>query len=294
MNKKVSVIIPTYGGCEYLRRCVDSVLSQTYNNIEIVVVDDNGLGTDSQMETAELMKTYEDDGRVRYLCHKKNLNGAAARNTGEKNSTGDYISLLDDDDVFVPEKIERQVKLLGSLPNDYAFVYCSHEVYKDDKLYKINHANREGYLFFEKASGCLEIQTSGILIRRDVYEEFKGFDESFNRHQDWEFLERVMSKYKIKADDFVGYRRFLYGRSDASSPEQSKARRMHYLQKMEPYFRILPPEQYKRVIYGHRIDIAFRFLKKGNIKSFIHEVIEIKLDRTGWKMLLKKIYNYII
>jgi hypothetical protein len=105
--------------------------------------------------------------------------------------------LLDDDDVFMPDKVERQVDLLSSLSNDYAFVYCSHEIYKDGKLIKINHARRSGYLFYEKVSGQLEIQTSGILIRREIYDEFYGFDESFRRHQDWEFIERIMSKYKI-------------------------------------------------------------------------------------------------
>lgn len=99
----VSVIIPTYGGAEFLSRCVDSVLSQTYKNIEIIVVDDNGLDTPKQKETAIAMKKYSSLSNVKYVCHEVNKNGSAARNTGVKNSNGEYIALLDDDDVFLPE-----------------------------------------------------------------------------------------------------------------------------------------------------------------------------------------------
>lgn len=289
MKELVSVIIPTYGDGAFVCRAVDSVLNQTYPNIEVIVVDDNGIGTDNQKKTALQMQVYENNPKVHYVCHEVNRNGSAARNTGVNHSSGVYISLLDDDDVFMPDKVEKQVGLLNSLSSDYAFVCCSHEIYKDGKLIKINHAKKSGYLFYEKVSGQLEIQTSGILIRREIYDEFYGFDESFRRHQDWEFIERIMSKYKIKADDFVGYKRFLYGRSDASSPKQSKERRMHYLLKMEPYLRLLPQDQYQRVVYLHRIEVALRFLKEGMIIAFIRELLEIKPNKEGWRILFMKI-----
>ena len=92
----VSVVIPTYGGAEFLKRCVDSVLSQTYPNIEIIVVDDNGLDTPNQLLTAKVMAEYNNNASVKYVCHKVNINGSAARNTGFKNSKGEYIALLDD------------------------------------------------------------------------------------------------------------------------------------------------------------------------------------------------------
>ena len=102
MNKLVSVIIPTYGGGEYLKRCIESVLAQTYPNIEVVVVDDNGLGTPNQLLTQKVMQEFKDDTRVKYVCHEINKNGSAARNTGFRNSKGEYICLLDDDDEWLP------------------------------------------------------------------------------------------------------------------------------------------------------------------------------------------------
>lgn len=293
MSDIVSVVIPTYGGVEYLHRCIDSALNQTYKDIEVIVVDDNGIGTFNQIETYRQMQKYASNKRIKYICHEKNMNGSAARNTGVKNASGKYIALLDDDDVFNKDKIERQVKLLESLSDDYAFVYCSHEIYRDGEKVQTVHATHSGNLFYEKVSGRINIQTSGILIKKNIYIEVGGFDESFRRHQDWEFIERIMFKYKIMADDFIGYKRYLYGRSDAVNPLQSKERRLHYLYKMDPYFKTLTVKQYQEVIYYHRFDIAFRFLKRKNISGFIREIGEINPSLFGWKLLLRKILNIV-
>ena len=291
MSDIVSVIIPTYGCVDYLHRCIDSVLNQTYKDIEVIVIDDNGVGTINQIETSKQMQKYAFNKRVKYICHEKNINGSAARNTGVKHASGKYIALLDDDDVFNTNKIERQVKLLDSLSDDYAFVYCSHDIYRDGKKVQTVHATHSGNLFYEKVSGKINIQTSGILIKKNIYLEVGGFDESFRRHQDWEFIERIMSKYKIMADDFIGYKRYIYGRSDAVNPLQSKDRRLHYLNKMDPYFKTLTVKQYQEVIYYHRFDIAFRFLKRKSITGFIREIYEINPNIFGWKLLLNKILN---
>ena len=112
MNPLVSVIIPTHGDGHTLQRAVESVLKQTYNNIEIVVVDDNGIDSENHLLTESIMHKYKDNSKIKYVVHQKNLNGAVARNTGEKNSKGLYIALLDDDDVFFEKKIEVQLKEL--------------------------------------------------------------------------------------------------------------------------------------------------------------------------------------
>ncbi len=83
MNGKdlVSVIIPTYQRPENLIRAIESVLTQTYKTIEIIVVDDNGKGTEWQLTTEKLLKDYVVEGKIQYICHKESLNGSAARNT---------------------------------------------------------------------------------------------------------------------------------------------------------------------------------------------------------------------
>ena len=199
MNPKVSVIIPTFGGEKFVCRAVESVLSQTYKNVEIIVVDDNGRGTEKQVDTEKVLSRYIDAGKIKYICHDVNKNGSAARNTGLKNSDGEYISFLDDDDVFLPEKIERQVLLLSNLSEDFAAVYCSHKTFLNDKYIEYYKASASGSLLYDNLVHKIEIATTSLLIRRSVCEELKGFDETFFRHQDWEFVDRIAAKYKIQA-----------------------------------------------------------------------------------------------
>ena len=82
--KRVSVIIPTYKRSKYLIRAINSILNQTYKNVEIIVVDDNGKNTPDQIETEKELQKYINNKHIIYSVHEKNKNGAAARNTGVK------------------------------------------------------------------------------------------------------------------------------------------------------------------------------------------------------------------
>lgn len=289
----VSVVIPTYGEPLYLGRCIDSVLQQTYNNIEIIIVDDNGIGTPNQIATSAVIDQYKGNN-IKYVCHEKNKNGSAARNTGVKNSEGRYIAFLDDDDAFLPAKIERQVKLIESLSDEYAFVYCSHDIYMDDRLVRHVIAEKSGNLFFEKISHQIEIQTSGVLIRKEAFEEVKGFDESFRRHQDWEFIERVLFKYKAQADNFVGYIRYLYFRSASINPGQAREWRNHYLSKMKPYIDTLSHNQARMVYSINSIDIVLLYLKAKDYGGFIKEVFTSKIGLRDLVQLIMRIIKAML
>ena len=81
-EKMVSVIIPTYKRADYLTRAIDSVLNQTYNNIEIIVVDDNNSNSTDRKNTESIMQKYNENSKIKYIKHSKNMNGSAARNTG--------------------------------------------------------------------------------------------------------------------------------------------------------------------------------------------------------------------
>ena len=118
-NPLVSVIITTCNGDYKLVRAVDSVLMQTYNNIEIIVVDDNGNGTASRIETEKMMEKFSNTERVIYLKHEQNKNGSAARNTGIRTAKGKYVAFLDDDDVFNPLIIP-----LSLIADNHICCYC--------------------------------------------------------------------------------------------------------------------------------------------------------------------------
>src|SRR5581483_9476839 len=115
---KVSVIILTYGErANLLQGALRSVQRQSYQDFEIVVVDDGSRG-----RTAEIVR-HLGDPRIRYLRHPANRGEAAARNTGLKNSSGEYVAFLDDDDEWLPSKLEKQAALLDSSPERVGLVY---------------------------------------------------------------------------------------------------------------------------------------------------------------------------
>ncbi len=121
MNYKVSVIIPTYKRSDFLQRAIDSVLNQSYDNIEIIVVDDNNPNSEYRFRTEEKMKKYVSFNNIIYIKNKRNMGGALARNEGLIKSSGDYITFLDDDDVYLPDKINSQINYMLANKLDMSF-----------------------------------------------------------------------------------------------------------------------------------------------------------------------------
>ncbi len=291
MNKLISVIIPTYGGGQYLIRCVDSVLAQTYQNIEVIVVDDNGIGTQNQLLTQGKMRYYENDKRVKYVCHEVNKNGAAARNTGFLYSSGEFIALLDDDDIYLPEKIEKQVADINALDDSYALVYCNREAFQNGKSMGVRSEPKSGYLFYEVMMHDVVIGSSSLLIRRKVWKEIGGFDETFRRHQDYEFTARIAHKYKVYGENFIGFNRYLLNRNSPQSIDIAYTYRKHFIEKMMPYIETLPHSQKKEVIYSNYMSVCIQYLKRGNIKSFLKMYNSIRPGFYGLKYIFR---NFIL
>ncbi len=128
--KKVSVIIPVYNNSPYLDECMDSVINQTYENLEIIIVDD-----DSTDNSLEVIGKYRDK-RIKVIKLRKNSGAAIARNKGTEIATGDYLCFLDSDDYWVKDKIERQVKFITE--GKYAFIYGDYAYYNNGKAKKVS------------------------------------------------------------------------------------------------------------------------------------------------------------
>lgn len=188
MNDKVSVIIPTYKRSEFLDRAIQSVLVQTYTNIEIVVVDDNNPNTEYRVATENQMAKYEKNSKVRYIKNHCNTGGALARNVGINMATGGYIAFLDDDDVYLPQKIENQIEYMKKMKLDMSFTdvriynqndklidYRQHRYVKDlsnDELLKqhiMHHLTPTGTYIYKKQKlieiGCFDNATVGQEFR---------------------------------------------------------------------------------------------------------------------------------
>lgn len=194
----ISIIIPTYGSPDTLEKCVDSVLEQDYINIEVIVVDDNDPNTESRRLTEEKMSPLlNKDSRVQYLKHKVNKNGSAARNTGFRQSKGQYICYLDNDDLFLQGKLTSQIQFLKD-NSQYEAVYCGYLVNGEKYHPKFKGDLRKELLLME-----YDPVTSSLMFRRGVIEELNGFDEDFNRHQDYELMLRYFKSHQVAYVDGI-------------------------------------------------------------------------------------------
>ncbi len=179
-NLKISVVIPTYNRSSLVQRAIKSVLSQTLNLYEIIVVDDG-----SSDDTLKVLKNYP----VKVL-HQKNSGVSSARNLGIKNSSGDVIAFLDSDDEWEKEKLEIQIKLHQ---NGCRFSHTEEIWIKDGRVkkQKAHHKKPNGECFYENISFC-KISPSTVMIDRALFEEVGFFDESLEVCEDFDMWLRVL------------------------------------------------------------------------------------------------------
>ena len=291
INPLVSVIIPTYGGGDYLERAIRSVLEQTYNNVEVIIVDDNGRGSCNQIKTEEIVKPFLD--RVSYIVHEDNRNGSAARNTGALNAKGDFYAFLDDDDEYYPNNIETLTKALLDLDDNYAFCYGGCIDFLDDKQFAVFHPKDNPDPIYNTFMHRLPIGTNGFVIRASVYRKVGGFDESFKRHQDWEFLGKIIAQYKIKAIDVLSYKRHILERNKPKNPDVLKPIRLHYLEAMKPFISKLPLRQQRDIYVENRLSLTILYLKQKRIKDFLKDYIDVRPGYRGIRFMANRMWQYV-
>lgn len=195
MVSAVSIIVPTRNRAKLLKRAIDSILRQTYKDYEIIIIDGN-----STDETQTVIHGYN-DSRIRYYLQEIEKNGAQATNEGIEKARGKYIAFLDDDDEWLPEKLEKQVRLLDSLSDDYGMVYCWMDYYDQDGiLLHQTHPTIKGEIFEQVLLTESIGGTPTYFVRKSVIEKVGGFDTNLVFGDDGEFVRRIAKFYKI---DFV-------------------------------------------------------------------------------------------
>ena len=179
VQPRVSVVIPTYRRTvEYVSRAVESVLNQTYPNVEIVVIDDSTSAYDKQGETKAYFDSLGRDNVI-YLQNEKNLNGALTRNRGIEVATGEYITFLDDDDEYLPEKIEKQLEFMLANSCDASFtdlaLYSAEGTMVDYREYTAIESFDNEYLLRYHLTRHLT-GTPTFMFRAEKLREIGGFD----------------------------------------------------------------------------------------------------------------------
>lgn len=247
INDLVSIVITTHKGSNSVGYAVESVLSQDYSPVEIIVVDDNGLGTEEQIATEKALHEYIQAGKITYHPHEVNKNGSAARNTGVALANGKYIGLLDDDDRYFPEKIAKSIARLSELSQEWGGVYTDVEIDYGERGRYVNRYHKEGLLVFEMLTHIIFMNPSVLIMRKEAYDAINGYDESFARHQDWEFNARFFDKYMIAHVGIVGS---VYNCQIKRhfNPIKAQEYRAYYMSKMKPIISKLP-EGKQRIVY---------------------------------------------
>ena len=274
--KKVSIIITTHNGLDSIYDCVRSAINQDYPNKEIIVVDDNGLNSDNQQNTYKKIKCFEINNQIKYIAHEKNQNGSAARNTGIKNSTGEYLAFLDDDDILHKDSISKRLFLLDSKPENYGLCLCSFDQYRSGFRKEKVLIQANGYILYDFLMGKYQSPSSCILIRKNILKQIGLWDESFFRHQDWEFITRIVSKYKVCSCEKSTVDRRYIGRHCAKDGKKYEINRMHFLKKMKPYIMLLSKEQQDSVYFVHSYDVFKNYVKNAEFMSALFFLIKIR------------------
>jgi len=197
MQTLVSVIIPTYKGSKELKRAVDSVLTQTYKNVEVIIVDDNIPESEERKVTEYIMNQYADRNNVFYYKHECNKNGSAARNTGISKAKGEYIAFLDDDDYYLSDRIEKSMKYCEDNPKVGGVIVGVQIINEHQKI--MDTIVPKEFLSIKKLlQDEMAIGTgSNIFLKKDAILRIKGFDEHFIRRQDIEFMIRICRENQI-------------------------------------------------------------------------------------------------
>lgn len=287
----ISVIIPTHSGSQVICRAVDSVLSQTYPNIEVVVVDDNGKGSEEQITTEKAMKKYASDDRVKYLAHDVSLHGSAARNTGVKHSSGEFIALLDDDDYFLPNNLEEHYETQKCLDDSYGVTFCGMHIVRG-KIEEDIIAKQEGNVLVDFLMGRMRVGSSLVMIRRSVYDEFNGFDESFKRHQDWEFLTRIFTKYKLASTHKIGVVKINLDRNNATNPQKFESNRIYFLTKMKSIIDSLPAKTARDIYDMHYTFIAKEYFRSRQFGGVIRWCMKTSRPLGSMSDILRSAFVY--
>lgn len=190
-HPKISVITPTYNRHDLLPRAIESVLAQTFQDWEMIIVDD------CPEHPAEDIVVHYDDKRIRYICHEKNSGGAIARNTAMSASLGEYFCFIDDDDEWPPYALSTLYDAVRNTPREVGFVFGAVEnVYPDGKI-EISTVPEGIADYHERALSKFNgFIGQTLIVKREVYETVGGWDPIYPSHQEIEWIIRITKEYK--------------------------------------------------------------------------------------------------
>ncbi len=211
-NPKVSIIIPVYNGSNYVHEAIESALAQTYENLEIIVVND---GSTDDGKTDAICKSY--GNRIRYFA-KENGGVATALNLAIKMMKGEYFSWLSHDDVYYPEKIQKSIEYISKLKNKSVVLFCDYETINEEgqliERIRFNHEILKSKPEYGLLRGCINGIT--MLIPRKAFMECGDFDLKLRCTQDYDMWRRIMKKYPFVHAPIIATKTRIHAGQDSN------------------------------------------------------------------------------
>jgi glycosyltransferase involved in cell wall biosynthesis len=235
MTPIVSVVIPTYNRKFMLKRALETVLNQTLNEIEVIIVDN------ASTDGTETMVNSFKDQRINYIRHDFNKGGPAARNTGIKSAKASFIALLDDDDEWFPEKLAKQVQKIRQASANTGLVYTSAEIFDEinRKVLSVNSTGPRGQVYKRLLLGTL-FASATVLIKRECFDRVGVFDEDLSSCQDWDMWLRIAECFEFEYVDENLARINVHGKQISSDYAQMIPGRTRMVQKHAEEFAKYP------------------------------------------------------
>lgn len=222
MNPTVSVVITTYNRANLLERALRSVLSQIYRDFEIIVVDDASTD-DTQEILHDRFKQEIESGVLMYIRNEKNKERSYSRNRGMELSKGEYIALLDDDDIWLPDHLKVLTEFLKR-NLQVAVVFSNIVNYQDDGMIKVirpeNLPTGSGRHYRELCIAGHLVSSPASLFRKAIINDIGDFKEYLINGEDWEFFSRIAMNYDVGYISRLTCLRYVHkGSYSASSQE---------------------------------------------------------------------------
>ncbi|MEZ4599309.1 MAG: glycosyltransferase family 2 protein [Syntrophotaleaceae bacterium] len=253
----VSVVVPTCNRAHMIEKAINSVLNQTFEDLELIVVDDC-----SEDETAEVVEQIKDP-RLKFFRQTERKGAAEARNAGVAVSSGKYLAFLDDDDEWLPDKLQRQLEVFKTDP-EMGMVYSGY--------YYVNAENNEIYREFQPSwrgklddlllmENCIGT-TSSAVVGRDCFNQVGGFDVSLPSSQDWDLWIRIA---QVRPIDYVSCPLVKFLNHDARITHNMGSKiqgKVKLLKKIMPLVQNKP-----KVLSHHYFVIGFLYCAKGDVEN---------------------------
>jgi len=292
----VSIVIPTFKRLKKLHQAIESVLNQTHSSIEILVINDDDSDDNHVLNVIDSFK----DSRIKYFKNSRKKGANGARNTGILNANGEYIAFLDDDDEWLINKLEGQLKCLKTKKDTYGGVYSGYLIEKNKK-WEEYIGNVEGRIINEVILDEVKVCTgSNLLIKTETIKKVGLWDEDLLRQQDLEFLIRFLNDYELAFDKNTVVK--IYGHN-TPNPKKAFKEREKYILKISNFLKMLPEnkmnqfysDHYRRqAIYLLKMNetrIALKYWKKAIKINLISSRKDIKILFFYFKNIYKPINN---